>query len=250
MGGNRQICWDKFCTYGEVEPRFVPLGPDRWHLEPAAASWRRTRRRSGGGTSAWRGWSRSMPAATNTAASCPGWAGCPGARTPCCPRSGASMSTISGGVTPAIGMNVLRPGAPVVAPSFNVLHRGRRGYGERMASREAIACHRADRLAEVPPPRLVSHPLGPLPVFCLELEPLARLWSGFHLSDKLRELGWLQPPHGRSTGRRHRAGWGLVRIAQAAAAGADDPQLVCPSLRTPHGRTPTPLRFSPAGPRR
>jgi len=37
LGTNAQICWDKFCRYFEVEPRFVPLEPGRYHLDPDAA---------------------------------------------------------------------------------------------------------------------------------------------------------------------------------------------------------------------
>ena len=32
MGANTQICWDKFCTYFDVEPRQVPLEEGRLHL--------------------------------------------------------------------------------------------------------------------------------------------------------------------------------------------------------------------------
>ena len=32
MGINVQICWEKFCNYFEVEPRYVPLEGDRFHL--------------------------------------------------------------------------------------------------------------------------------------------------------------------------------------------------------------------------
>jgi glutamate decarboxylase len=32
MGANTQICWDKFCTYFDVEPRLVPLEAGRLHL--------------------------------------------------------------------------------------------------------------------------------------------------------------------------------------------------------------------------
>ncbi len=32
MGVNVQVCWDKFCRYWEVEPRFVPMEGDRRHL--------------------------------------------------------------------------------------------------------------------------------------------------------------------------------------------------------------------------
>lgn len=32
MGINVQVCWEKFCRYWEVEPRFVPVEGDRFHL--------------------------------------------------------------------------------------------------------------------------------------------------------------------------------------------------------------------------
>ena len=32
MGSNVQVCWEKFCRYWEVEPRHVPVEPDRYHL--------------------------------------------------------------------------------------------------------------------------------------------------------------------------------------------------------------------------
>ncbi|WP_210635660.1 glutamate decarboxylase [Streptomyces sp. GESEQ-13] len=38
MGVNVQVCWDKFCTFFEVEPRQVPMEGDRFHIDPAAAA--------------------------------------------------------------------------------------------------------------------------------------------------------------------------------------------------------------------
>ncbi|MFD7917678.1 glutamate decarboxylase [Streptomyces sp. NPDC059740] len=38
MGANVQVCWEKFCTFWEVEPRRVPMEGDRYHLDPAAAA--------------------------------------------------------------------------------------------------------------------------------------------------------------------------------------------------------------------
>ncbi len=32
MGINVQVCWEKFCTYWDIEPRFVPMEPGRYHL--------------------------------------------------------------------------------------------------------------------------------------------------------------------------------------------------------------------------
>ena len=37
MGINVQVCWDKFCRYWDVEPRFVPMEASRFHLEPEQA---------------------------------------------------------------------------------------------------------------------------------------------------------------------------------------------------------------------
>ncbi|MFB9832285.1 glutamate decarboxylase [Actinoallomurus acaciae] len=37
MGVNVQVCWEKFADYFEVEPRYVPMEGDRYHLSPAAA---------------------------------------------------------------------------------------------------------------------------------------------------------------------------------------------------------------------
>jgi glutamate decarboxylase len=38
MGINVQVCWDKFCNYFEVEPRFVPMSGERLHLGAAEAA--------------------------------------------------------------------------------------------------------------------------------------------------------------------------------------------------------------------
>ncbi|MER0447401.1 glutamate decarboxylase [Streptomyces sp. Edi4] len=38
MGVNVQVCWEKFCTFWEIEARQVPMEGDRFHLDPAAAA--------------------------------------------------------------------------------------------------------------------------------------------------------------------------------------------------------------------
>ena len=38
MGVNVQVCWDKFCSYWEVEPRLVPMEGDRFHLDAGRPS--------------------------------------------------------------------------------------------------------------------------------------------------------------------------------------------------------------------
>jgi glutamate decarboxylase len=37
MGSNVQVCWQKFCRYWQVEPRYVPMVPGRLHLGAAEA---------------------------------------------------------------------------------------------------------------------------------------------------------------------------------------------------------------------
>lgn len=37
LGINAQVCWEKFCNYFEVEPRFVPMEGDRLHLDAPEA---------------------------------------------------------------------------------------------------------------------------------------------------------------------------------------------------------------------
>ncbi|KUO17308.1 glutamate decarboxylase [Streptomyces dysideae] len=38
MGVNVQVCWEKFCTFWEVEARQVPMEGNRFHLDPQAAA--------------------------------------------------------------------------------------------------------------------------------------------------------------------------------------------------------------------
>ena len=37
MGANVQVCWEKFCRYWDVEPRYVPMEGDRYHLDAETA---------------------------------------------------------------------------------------------------------------------------------------------------------------------------------------------------------------------
>jgi glutamate decarboxylase len=37
MGANVQVCWEKFCRYWDVEPRYVPMEGERYHLDAPTA---------------------------------------------------------------------------------------------------------------------------------------------------------------------------------------------------------------------
>ena len=259
MGANRQVCWDKFCAYFDVEPRFLPLAPGRLHLtaegaaalcdantigvvgvlgsvvdggyepiEEIAAALDGLESRTGvsiplhvdaasGGfvapflTPGLR-WDFRLPRVRSINASGHKYGGVlPGVgwvlwrSDALLPKDLRFDVNYLGGITPTIGMNFSRPGAQVVAQYFNFLHLGRRGYARRMEALEAIACHLADGLAALPPLRLVSHPRGQLPVFCVELDTAQTGWTVFHLSDKLRERGWLVPAYTLPEGQSERA---------------------------------------------
>jgi len=100
-----------------------------------------------------------------------------------------------GGEMPTFALNFSRPGAQVVVQYFNFLHLGRAGYEARMAETEANACYVADGLAAMGALRLLSHPLGQLPVFAVALAPSIVNFTAYHLADKLRERGWLIPAY-------------------------------------------------------
>ena len=62
MGTNVQVCWEKFCRYWDVEPKYVPLSPRP--LPPGRGRGRRrcaTRTRS----ASWRSWARRWTAPTS-----------------------------------------------------------------------------------------------------------------------------------------------------------------------------------------
>jgi len=249
MGSNTQICWDKFCAYFEVEPRLVPIAPERLQLgaeeavarcdeltigvvgilgstfdgsyEPIEELSRQldaleqrtglaipihVDAASGGFVAPFNSpdlvWDFRLPRVVSINSSGHKYGGVlPGVGwvlwrdDALLPEELRFNVNDLGGSMPTIGMNFSRPGAQVVGQYFNFLHLGREGYAHRMAVLEAIACHLADGIAALPPLRLLSHPLGQLPVFAVELEEGPRHWSVFHLSDKLRERGWQVPAY-------------------------------------------------------
>lgn len=249
MGTNTQICWDKFCAYFDVEPRLVPITPDRLHLtgpeavahcdentigvvgilgstfdgsyEPIADIHRcldeleersgldipmHVDGASGGFVAPFNSpdlvWDFRLPRVKSINASGHKYGGVlPGVgwvlwrEQADLPEELRFNVNYLGGEMPTIGMNFSRPGAQVVAQYFNFLHLGRAGYGKRMATLEAIACYLADGMAKLGPFRLVSHPLGQLPVFAVQLNPDVLNWDVFQLSEKLRVRGWLVPAY-------------------------------------------------------
>ena len=249
MGTNTQICWDKFCAYFDVEPKMVPITPQRLQLgvdeaialcddntigvvgilgstfdgsyEPIQelqvaldALQQRTGldipihvdAASGGFVAPFNSpdlvWDFRLPRVVSINASghkyggvLPGVGWCLWRDQSLLPEELRFNVNYLGGEMPTIGMNFSRPGAQVVGQYFNFIHLGFEGYQHRMKTLEAIACYLADSIAKLGPLRLVSHPLGQLPVFAVCLDPAVRNWTVFQLADKLRERGWLIPAY-------------------------------------------------------
>jgi len=249
MGINTQICWEKFCVYFDVEPRLVPITPQRLQLgveeaialcdqntigvigilgstfdgsyEPIEALQQaldalqeqkgldlpiHVDAASGGFVAPFNSpdlvWDFRLPRVVSINSSghkyggvLPGVGWCLWRDDALLPEELRFNVNYLGGEMPTIGMNFSRPGAQVVGQYFNFLHLGRQGFRQRMATLEAIACHLADGLAAIAPLRLLSHPAGQLPVFVVALDAAVSRWDVFHLSDKLRERGWLVPAY-------------------------------------------------------
>ena len=249
MGTNTQICWDKFCAYFDVEPRLVPITPERLHLTGEEAAARcdentigvvgvlgstfdgsyepiaemqacldqlqartgldvpiHVDAASGGFVAPFNSpelvWDFRLPRVKSINASGHKYGGVlPGVgwvlwrEQAALPEELRFNVNYLGGQMPTIGMNFSRPGAQVVAQYFNFVHLGREGYRQRMATLEAIACYLADAMAALHPLRLLSHPLGQLPVFAVTLDPSVQNWTVFQLADRLRARGWLIPAY-------------------------------------------------------
>ena len=249
MGTNTQICWDKFCAYFDVEPRLVPITPERLHLTGEEAAARcdentigvvgvlgstfdgsyepiaemqacldqlqartgldvpiHVDAASGGFVAPFNSpelvWDFRLPRVKSINASGHKYGGVlPGVgwvlwrEQAALPEELRFNVNYLGGQMPTIGMNFSRPGAQVVAQYFNFVHLGREGYRQRMATLEAIACYLADAMAALHPLRLLSHPLGQLPVFAVTLDASVQNWTVFQLADRLRARGWLIPAY-------------------------------------------------------
>lgn len=249
MGSNTQICWDKFCAYFDVEPRLVPITPQRLQLngeeaaahcdgntigvvgilgstfdgsyEPIAEIQRcldeleardgldipiHVDAASGGFVAPFISpdllWDFRLPRVKSINTSGHKYGGVlPGVgwvlwrEQAALPEELRFNVNYLGGQMPTIGMNFSRPCAQVVAQYFNFLHLGHAGYSQRMATLEAIACYLADSIAALSAFQLVSHPLGQLPVFAVQLDPAIKNWSVFQLSEKLRARGWQVPAY-------------------------------------------------------
>jgi glutamate decarboxylase len=222
MGVNVQVCWEKFCTFWEVEPRQVPMEGERFHLDPQAAAdlcaaldalQERTGLdipvhvdgASGGMVAPFLDedlvWDFRLPrvASINTSGHKyglvypgVGWALWRDAEA--LPEELVFRVNYLGGDMPTFALNFSRPGAQVVAQYYTFLRLGREGYRAVQQSTRDVARSVADRVAALGDFRLLTRG-DELPVFAFTTAEDVTAYDVFDVSRRLRERGWLVPAY-------------------------------------------------------
>ncbi|SIR67570.1 glutamate decarboxylase [Williamsia sterculiae] len=100
-----------------------------------------------------------------------------------------------GGDMPTFALNFSRPGAQVLMQYYLFLRLGREGFTAVQRASLDVAQYLADGIAELPAFELFNHPTD-IPVFAWKLRAgYTDNWDLYHLSDMLRESGWLVPAY-------------------------------------------------------
>jgi glutamate/tyrosine decarboxylase-like PLP-dependent enzyme len=181
MGINVQVCWEKFCRYWEVEPRFVPVEGNRFHLSAEEAIKLIDENTSGHkyglvypgiGWIIWRD-KKELP------------------------EELIFHCNYLGGDLPNFALNFSRPGNQVVAQYYNFLRLGREGYRKIQQACRDTAMYLSSKIAQMGPFDLITNG-GDIPVFAWKLKDEVAAQTNytlFDLADKLRERGWLVPAY-------------------------------------------------------
>jgi glutamate/tyrosine decarboxylase-like PLP-dependent enzyme len=171
MGINVQVCWDKFCNYFEVEPRFAPMAGERFHLDPEQAVGLCDEKQS-------LGVSPHHPADPRVDL----------------PEELIFKVNYLGGEMRTLALNFSRPGAQVVAQYYTFLRLGQEGFRQVQQECHDVATYTSARLAELGPFRLLTRG-DELPVFAFTLHDDVTNYSVFDVSAGLRERGWQMPAY-------------------------------------------------------
>jgi glutamate decarboxylase len=99
-----------------------------------------------------------------------------------------------GGQMPTFTLNFSRPGSEVITQYFMFVALGREGYRRTIQTAQDVAVHLSAGIAKLGPYRLLSEGRE-LPVFAFTLDPEARNYNVFDVSDRLRQHGWLVPAY-------------------------------------------------------
>jgi glutamate decarboxylase len=99
-----------------------------------------------------------------------------------------------GGDMPTFALNFSRPGNQIAAQYYNFLRLGFEGYRRVQQASRDVARFLADSIAGMEHFDLITDG-SELPVFAFTLKPEIQNYSVFHLSERLRDRGWLVPAY-------------------------------------------------------
>lgn len=211
-----QVCWEKFCNYFEVEPRFVPVSEEHPVLDGSALDAIERERgldipihvdAASGGMIApflqpeleW-DFRLARVASINTSGHkyglvYPGLGWVVWRDAAALPESMVFRVSYLGGDTPTLALNFSRPGAQVLLQFFLFLRLGREGYTAVQGESQRVALHLSSAIGDMPAFALVSDG-STIPVFAWRLRPgHTKNWTLYDPSDRLRMRGWLVPAY-------------------------------------------------------
>ena len=99
-----------------------------------------------------------------------------------------------GGDMPTFALNFSRPGAQVVLQYYQFLRLGKEGYRLVQQTCQDVAVHISQTLAAMPEFALISDGRE-LPVVTFAVARTVTKYTGYDVSRKLREAGWLVPAY-------------------------------------------------------
>ena len=129
---------------------------------------------------------------------------------------------------PTFALNFSRPGSEVVAQYFMFASLGRAGYRLIQQRSSDIAQYLAAQIAAIGPYELISDG-SELPVFAFALKPSVTNYTVYHVSERLRERGWLVPAYAFPANREDLS---VLRIVVRAGMSFDMADLLLADLRS------------------
>ena len=243
MGINVQVCWEKFCRYWDVEPRYAPMEVDRRHLTAHSALPLCDENTIGVVAILGSTQDGSYEPVAEIAAALDKLAADGGPDIPVhvdaasggfvapfldpdlvwdfrLPRvasinaSGHKYGLVYpglvfhvnylGGTMPTFSLTFSRPGAQVVAQYYTLLRLGREGYRRVQQASRDVALYLSSSIAQLGEFRLLTNG-SQLPVFAFTLLDDVEAYSVFDVSDGLRKRGWQVPAYTLPANLEHQA---------------------------------------------
>ncbi|TMD62840.1 MAG: glutamate decarboxylase [Chloroflexi bacterium] len=188
MGINVQVCWEKFTRYWEIEPRFVPIEDNRYHLSAEEAIKYCDENTIGVVAILGSTFDGSYEPIKEISAALDRLQAEKGLDIP------IHVDAASGGfVAPFIQPDL----EWVVAQYYNFLRLGMDGYTRIQRTCQDIALYLSDQIAKLGPFSLITDG-SDLPVFAWQLKSQEQEETNFTLfdmSERLRYNGWLVPAY-------------------------------------------------------